>query len=296
MKVRIGVAVGGALAPPVDELGELIDGLERLRFDSIWLPETLVAGTFDPMVGLGYAAARASRLKLGMHLIVPGKNPLGLARAMAELDQLSGGRLLTTAVLGLDLPAERAAQGRPTGDRGRELEAVLAVMRRLWAGEAVTEEVAGTSLIEASLPVLPRQQPLEIWLGGGSEAALRRVGRIGDGWLPGVVGLEQAVAQRAVIDDEAAAHGREISREHFGMNIAYSFDPIPPEVLAPVAARAKGVDPAWLVPVGRAALRDRIAAWVEAGFTKFVVRPAVAPTDWRAELERLADAVVDLQT
>src|SRR4051794_20567073 len=108
MKVRIGVAIGGAVAPPIDQLGAVIDALERLHFDSLWLPETLVAGTFDPMVGLGFAAARAPRLKLGMHLIVPGKNPLGLARAMAELDQLSGGRLLTTAVLGLDLPAERA--------------------------------------------------------------------------------------------------------------------------------------------------------------------------------------------
>jgi probable F420-dependent oxidoreductase len=248
------------------------------------------------MVGLGFAAARAPRLKLGMHLIVPGKNPLGLARAMAELDQLSGGRLLTTAVLGLDLPAERAAQGRPSGDRGRELEAVLAVLRRLWAGETVTEEVAGTSLIEACLPVRPRQDPLEVWLGGGSDAALRRVGRIGDGWLPGVVGLDAAVAQRKVIDEEAARCGREISREHFGMNVSYAWDAVPPDVLAGVAARAKGADPAWLVPVGRAALRDRLEAWVDAGFTKFVVRPAAPPRDWTAELERLADAVLDLQT
>ena len=72
VKVRIGVAVGGGPTLAVDDLGPVVDDLDRLGFDSIWLPETFLGPTFDPLVGLGYSAARVSRLKLGTHLILPG--------------------------------------------------------------------------------------------------------------------------------------------------------------------------------------------------------------------------------
>ena len=99
-----------------------------------------------------------------------------------------------------------------------------------------------------------------------------RAGRLGDGWLAGRMTLEEAVAAKAVIDAAAAAAGRAISPEHFGTNLAYSWDgDLPP-------------------------LRDQVARWVDAGFSKLVVRPATPPDDWGPELRRLADDVLDLQT
>ncbi len=287
MKVRIGVAVGGSSAVSVDRFGEVVDDLDRLGFDSIWLPETFLGPTFDPLVGLAFAAARVPRLKLGTHPIVPGRNAFRLARALAELDRLSGGRLLVTAVLGLDDPAERAAQELPSGDRGVALGTTMAVLRDLWAGVAVNG---------STLPVRPLQDPLELWMGGRSEPALRRVGRLGDGWLTGAQDRAEAVAGKAVIEASAAEHGRTISPEHFGANIAYARRPLPEAVRQAMTARAKGADIDALVPVGRAALRDAVAAWVAAGFSKFVVRPAVPPDDWRAELEMLAEDIEGLPT
>ncbi len=260
MKVRIGVAVG---ALPVDRYGPLLDELDGLGFDSVWLPESFQRGGLDPLVGLAFAAARVARLKLGTHLVAPGRNPYVLARELAQLDQLSGGRLLVTLVAGLEEPAERAAQGLPSGDRTVWFDEHLDAMRDWWAGKEV-----GGLVLDAR----PRQDPLEVWLGGRAERALVRAGRMADGWLAGRITFEEAVEAKAVIERVAAAAGRTISPEHFGTNVAYSWDgDLPP-------------------------LRAQIARWLDAGFSKFVVRPATPPDDWRLELRRLADDVLDLQT
>lgn len=260
LKVRIGYAVG---AEPIDRFGEVVDELDRLGFDSVWVPEVFQRGVVDPLVGLAFAAARVQRLKLGTHLVAPGRNPFLLARSLAQLDQLSGGRLLLTFVAGLDEPTERLAQGIPTGDRTTWFDEHLPRLRAWWAGD----EVDGLRL-----DTLPRQEPLEVWLGGKAPRALERAGRIGDGWLAGRMTLEESIAAKQAIDRAAAAAGREVSPEHFGINLGYAWDgSLPP-------------------------LRERIGAAVDAGLSKLVVRPAVPPEDWRADLRRLADDVLDLQT
>src|SRR5689334_4407403 len=88
MKVRFGFACRGQADLPLDAFPQLVDDLERLGFDSLWLPEHMLNGPFDPLVGLAHAAARTTRLKLGAYLIVPGRNPVRLARELANLDRL----------------------------------------------------------------------------------------------------------------------------------------------------------------------------------------------------------------
>ena len=137
-------------------------------------------------------------------------------------------------------------------------------MRAWWAGD----EVDGIAL-----DARPRQDPLEVWLGGRAPRALARAGR-----------HQRRMARRA--HDARRGRRREgrhrrgsrrrpvaqISPEHFGTNLAYSWDgDLPP-------------------------LRDQVARWVDAGFSKLVVRPAKPPVDWGPELRRLADDVLDLQT
>jgi probable F420-dependent oxidoreductase len=257
MKVRIGVAVG---ALPLARFGPVLDALDQLGFDSVWLPETFQRGGVDPLVGLAFAAARVPRLKLGTHLVAPGRNPYVLARELAQLDELSSGRLLLTFVAGLDEPAERRAQGLPRGDRTAWFDEHLPAMRDWWSGR----EVDGLRL-----DARPRQDPLEVWLGGRAPKALVRAGQLADGWLVGRMTLEEAVAAKTVIDAAAAAAGRTISPEHFGTNLS----------------DGPGLPP----------LREQIARWVDAGFSKLVVRPAEPPDDWIPELRRLA-GVLDLQT
>ncbi len=97
-----------------------------------------------------------------------------------------------------------------------------------------------------------------------------RAGRLSDGWLAGRIDLDEAVAAKVVIERAATDAGRSISPEHFGTNLAYG----------------PGLPP----------LRDQVGRWVDAGFSKLVVRPADTPDDWAVALHRLAQDVLDLQT
>ncbi len=284
LKVRIGVALGGGALNSLDGFGEVLDHLEGNGFDSVWLPETFLAGTVDPVVGLAFAAARVRRLKLGTHIVMPGRNPFHAAKQLAQLDRLSGGRLLLTFVAGINTDAERLAQGLPNGDRTTWFDEHLPRMRRWWAGETVDG---------LALDTLPLQDPLEVWLGGQSSTAVERAGRLAEGWLPGAIRIDEAIRLRTAVQAAAAAHDRTISPEHFGINISYTRGDVAP--VLPPAPRGTG-DPAEVVAIGASALRALLERWIDAGFSKIVVRPLAPPGDWRAELEALAGIVGDLQT
>ena len=293
MKIRIGVGTGGASSSP-EALTELVTSLDKLGFDSLWLSEILTGPVLDPVVGLSWAASSNPRLKLGTTMLLPGRNVVRLAKQLASLDVLCKGRLLVTLVPGLTYEPERDAIGVEPKQRGAFIDEALPLLRRLWAGETVSHDGAVGSFRDVKLSPLPVQQPLEVWLGGTVPAALERCGRLSDGWLPSLCTPDEAAAGRVVIEDAAKRAGRSISGEHFGMSIGYAGAPIDPATARVMAARRpRALE---LTPVGLPALRELIEHFIAVGFSKFVVRPVVAPASWRAELEALAAAVGDLQT
>ena len=295
MKVRIGVGIGALDGDPAG-LAALVDDLDDLGFDSIWMPEVLTAPTLDPLSALAYTAAHNPRLKLGTTMLLPGRNVVRLAKQIATLDRLSGGRLLVTFVPGLAQSPEAGAVGVPPGERGRRMDEAMPLLRRLWSGETVDHHGESGDWEGVTLAPLPFQQPLEIWTGGMVPPALERCGRFADGWLPSACTPAEAAAGRLVIDSAAADAGRQISPEHFGVSLAYAPGPLEPAMLAALGRSRKGVDPATVVPAGLDALRSFLESFLEVGFSKFVVRPLGHPGSWRAELEALAAAVGDLQT
>ncbi len=295
MKVRIGVGTGGARLSGT-ELAGLADDLVGLRFDSLWLSEVLTGPGVDPLIGLAWAGAHNPRLKLGTTMILPGRNPVRLAGQTAVLDHLTRGRFLLTFVPGLAHGPEREAVGVAPAARGTAIEEVLPLLRRLWAGETVSHEGPAGRFVGASISPLPVQEPFEVWLGGMARASLERCGRLADGWLPSMCAPEEAAQGRALVLESARAAGRTISEEHFGVSIGYTPTPLTQPTRATLAARAGGGPLEHIVPVGLPALRELIERYVAVGFSKFVVRPLAAPTDWHRELEELAEAVVDLQT
>ncbi|MBV9484722.1 MAG: LLM class flavin-dependent oxidoreductase [Frankiaceae bacterium] len=288
MKVRIAVGLGGTAVDGPGFAG-LVSDLAEFGFDSLWVSEVLTGPGPDPLIALATAAQLHPKLKLGTTLLLPGRNELRLAKALATLDVLSGGRLLLTMVPGIARGLERDAVGVPVGDRAGAIERTMPRLRQWWAGEAVDG---------VRIEPLPVQQPLEMWLGGLAPASLDRCGRLADGWLGASCTVGEARTAIAAIRSAAAAAGRAIDPEHFGMSIAYTPDPLSDAQRDALAARLgrRGVDPAALVPVGGARLRELIERFVEVGISKFVVRRIGSPTSWRSELEALAVAVGDLQT
>ncbi|MDH3683250.1 MAG: LLM class flavin-dependent oxidoreductase [Acidimicrobiia bacterium] len=295
MKVRIGVAAGaGATDDPAGFI-RLVDALDDLGYDSIWVPDVVTAKVFDPIAALGVAAGRRQRLKLGSHLIVPGRDPVRLAKELATLDQLSNGRLLLLFVLGLRTPEELDAQGVEAADRTSMLEESLHIMRTLWSGATLTFDGRHHRYDSVTLPVRPVQEPLEVWLGGQVPAALRRCGLLGEGWMPGLCSPTEAAAARATIAEAAEAAGRAIDGEHYGMNLSWVDGRLSDEIRAGIEARRPGFDPEHVIGVGATGLAERMEAFSEAGFSKFVIRPAAEPESWSAAVESVAD-VLALQT
>lgn len=293
-KVRFGYTIGPELSP--EELPAIVADLEELEFDSIWIPEAFLAPTLDPIVALSWAAAATTKLKLGSHLIIPGKNPVQLARQLAHLDRLSNGRLLIVGVLGLPDEADAGAQILDRRDRGRVMNEVVPLLRRLWTGELIDHDGPRYSFTQVQVNPTPHQEPLEIWLAGRAPSALRRVGSLGDGYMPGLSMPADVASLLPDIHAAAAEAGREMDREHFGVNLIYNAQPLSSEVHERLEARRPPGSSGDLVPIGWSALRDRVDEWLEVGVSKFLLRPAMPPSDHRAELQALAENILPLTT
>ena len=300
MKIRIGLGLGVRTALNDEAFATVVDELERLRFDSLWLSERIGAEAPDPLVGCAFAAGRTTRLKFGFSVMVlPGRNPIVLAKELATLDRLSRGRLLPAFGLGVADPREQQAFGVERSERGKRFDDALAVIRKCWTGEEIEHD--GPFFQYHGLRVLPtpHQASPDVWLGGFAPSELRRVGRLGDGWLPSFVTPQDAQAGRLVIESVAAEHGRSIDPEHFGVLIPYATAPVGEHVLRALGARRPDLDPAALVPIGWAAVRGLVERFIEVGTSKFVVLPLAEPgstTAWIDHLGEAADALHGLQT
>jgi probable F420-dependent oxidoreductase len=298
VKVRIGFGLGTHTATnAAGSFGRLVDALEDLRFDSLWLSERLTGDAPDPLTALAFAAGRTRRLKLGTSvLVVPGRNPVVLAKEMASLDRLSDGRFLPAVGLGAPNPVEHGAFGVERRERAAWFDEALGLMRRLWTEDDVSHAGARFAVEGLTLRPRPVQAPIDVWLGGQAPSELRRVGRLGDGWLPSFCTVDDVAEGWAAVTDAATAHDRTIDPEHLGAVVAYSHTGVPDAVRALLGRRRPDLDPELVIPVGLDALRARLEAFTTVGASKFVVLPLDEPADWEVELTALVDAVGELQT
>jgi probable F420-dependent oxidoreductase len=300
MKIRIGYGLGVRTSLNDAGLGSVIDTLEALRFDSLWFSERISGHAPDPVVAMAFAAGRTTKLKLGMSvLVLPGRNPVVLAKELATLDRLSSGRLLPAFGLGVADPMEQQAFGVERAQRAAHFDEALRVVRACWTEAVVDHEGAHFQYQGLRVEPKPLQSPPDVWLGGIAPSELRRVGRLADGWLPSFVGPDDVAAGREVIEKVAAEHSRTIDDEHFGVLIPYAMAPPPDSLLAGLSKRRPDLaDPSTLVPVGFAALIARIEAFIAAGTSKFVVIPLVEPAGpdaWQEHLNQAAPALLPLQ-
>lgn len=301
MKVRIGYGFGVRSSLNDESLGTVVDTLEELRFDSLWFSERISGESPDPIVAMSYAAGRTKKLKFGMSvLVLPGRNPVVLAKELATLDRLSNGRLLPAFGLGVADPMEQQAFGVERAQRAARFDEALQVVRACWTDDVIDHEGAYFQYEGLRVQPKPKQSPPDVWLGGIAPSELRRVGRLADGWLPSFVVPEDIVRGRETIEQVAKDHDRAIDDEHFGVLVAYSMEPVPDKVLAGFAKRRPDLaDPASVVPVGFEALTKQIDAFVQAGASKFVVIPLVEPAGaeaWDSHLREAAPILLSLQT
>ncbi|MEM8747097.1 MAG: LLM class flavin-dependent oxidoreductase [Actinomycetota bacterium] len=290
MKVRIGFGLGTRTSLHDESYGVVVDELERHGFDSIWLSEKISGEAPDPLVAMAYAAGRTEKLKFGMSVMVlPGRNPVVLAKELATLSLMSGGRLLPAFGLGAVDPVEQQAFGVERGERAKLFDEALTVMRHCWTGERFSHD--GAAFHYDDIVVRPAPRRMDVWLGGIAPSELRRVGRCADGWLPSFVRPADAAAGREVIEQVCEENEREIEDDHYGVLIPYSFGPIPEPLRAVLAKRRPDLDDvSEIVPDSWDALAASIRRFVDVGTTKFVVLPLDEPGGSEGWVDHLAEA------
>jgi probable F420-dependent oxidoreductase len=296
-KIRIGVGLGvQEMIGSGAELRAVCRALEEEGFDSLWFSEVATSHALDPVAALGFVASATERIKMGTSvMVVPGRPPALLAKSIATLDLLSGGRVLPIFGLGTVEPGEQQAFGIERADRGPWVEEVVPLLRRLWSEESVAH--AGHRFSLDGVGILPRpRRPLPVWLGGRDRRELRRVGRLGDGWLASFATPLEVSDGVAVITAAAAEHGRSIESDHYGVLLLYALREPSPHTCEFLDWRRPDLTLPEALPVGAAALRARLAEFIDAGASKFILIPADRPEDWQRELADLADAVLPMQT
>lgn len=171
-------------------------------------PYQLESTFHEPMVLFGFLAGVTSVELVTGIVILPQRQTALVAKQAAEVDLLTGGRLRLGVGLGWNA-VEYEALGKDFHDRGRRMDEQVELMRRLWTEPSVTHAGAHERVTGAGLAPLPVQRPIPVWMGGSSEPAYRRMGRLADGWFPQVAPGARLDSARAAVEAGARAAGRD---------------------------------------------------------------------------------------
>lgn len=207
-------------APDFGQIIDLAEQAEALGFGSVWVGDSVLARPrLEALTTLAAVASRTKRVKLGTAVLLSAlRNPVVLANEAANVDILSGGRLILGLGIAAKTPAIRrefAACGVSFAHRIGIFEEGVTIMRRLWTEPSVTFRGRHFQLDDVRLGLRPQQSAgIPLWLAGSVDNALRRVGRLGDGWFPGPPSVQVFTKQWGQL--QAAAHeaGRDPQELH----------------------------------------------------------------------------------
>jgi len=206
----------GPWRPTADEGRALVELVDRLGYDSLWTGDHLsfAIPILDPLIQLAQAAAVSPRLTFGTGVyLLPLRHPGPVAKQVATLDLLCGGRLIFGVGVGGEFDTDYAVAGVPKSERGARLSESIEVLRKLWTGEPVAHDGRYFGFDELQMQPAPLQTGgPPVWCGGRSKAALQRAGRLADGYLSYVVTPQMFASALEEIAAAAAESGRQLDR------------------------------------------------------------------------------------
>jgi alkanesulfonate monooxygenase SsuD/methylene tetrahydromethanopterin reductase-like flavin-dependent oxidoreductase (luciferase family) len=286
---------------------EAISSLAAWGYDIIWMPDhvAFTGPVSDPLAQLTYFSALQPKLIFGTGVyLLPLRHPVPVAKVVASVDRLMGaGHFIFGIGVGGEFPAEYQACGVPVKERGGRTNESIEIIKRLRTGEPV--EYRGKYFSFGPITMLPKPATPggpPIWIGGRSDAALRRAARLGDGWMPYVITAERFAAGMEFITREA-----ELARRSFT-----SFGTAA-QIFATIAdSYEKGVDIASerlskryamdfreatkrYAAVGRPAdIAEQLSAYIKAGARDIGVDLVCRRSERSAQLEQFAKEVIPL--
>lgn len=294
-RISVGLGLMGFPFSGAEAYWRWVDLAEAAGVDSIWQTDRLISTEpyLETLTALAALAGRTRKLKFGMNVLsLAQRDPVLVAKQCATIDMLSGGRLLPAFGIGSDRSPEWEAMGLDPRTRGAKTDEALEIIHRLWTEDRVDFEGKHFRLAGATISPKPVQPDLPMWIGGSSPAAIRRTARFGTGWQGGAEPPAQTAQVIAAIKAALIEAGRTIDEDHYGAGFPFRFGSIDDPEVAPTLAtfRALGLaDPLSYFAIGDAdAILGRINAYVDAGISKFILRPlGEGDTDLMAQTGRL---------
>ncbi len=294
----------GPWLPRIDEMARFIETVDRAGFDSVWVGDHLSMPLpfFDPLLLIAQAAVVSRRLTFGTGVyLLPLRSPGPVAKQVATLDHLTEGRFIFGVGIGGEFPKEYEVAGVPITERGARLSESIQALRALWAGEPATFQ-GRHYRFENVLMTPPPRQPggPPIWGGGRSEPALRRIGRLADGYISYVVTPQMYADALQTIAGAADAAGRQLNSFGTGHLL---FARVDKDYETALDIATESLSKRYAMDFGRAAeryaalgspeqLAERIADFYNAGVRHISV-DLVGPYERRMEqIERFAGDVV----
>ena len=300
IKMGIGFGLWQQGMPDAATLFEYIDKAEAWGIDSIWLSDHMLGERSEialmPMMAA--IAARTRRLKFGPSvMMLPLRHPIAVAKDIATLDFLSDGRVIMAVGLGAD-ENEANAFNVPLKRRGSMTNEGIEILRKLWSGSHVSHHGKHFHFDDVTITPRPAKK-IDIWIGGRSEAALRRVARIGDGWFASFVTPQEFAEGEAKIAEYAAAYGRADAHLEAGSivfcHVASDSNKARRDFTAFFAGNRRRPPEQMLK---RSAVgtpeecREVLQRYVEYGLTKFALWPACPPPQLLQQLAYYARDII----
>ena len=289
----------GVLARP--ERGGVAE-LEALPIDSLWVGGHVASPNASPeaLMGLAQLAVQSTRVRIGTSiLLLPLYTPAIVAKQIADLDRISGGRITLGVGIGGEYPAEFRACQVPMSERASRADEAIPLLRQLWTGEPVTRAGRHYPVDDVRIqptPAQPGGPPIVV--AGRREPAMRRAARLGDGWMPYLYSPRKYAESVDTITSDARENGRDLAGFEWFVFLFTHIDDdgdVAREHLAQYLGGAYGQDFRAMVSSVAAAgtareVRDRYQQMIDAGARHVIVAPVTG--DRVATVSRLFDEVV----
>jgi len=300
-QVKIGVGFGlfSLGLPTADTIARVAERAEEWGLDSFWLSDHLLAQSpeLDVIATLSLLAARTSKIKFGPSVFLLNlRHPLVAAKSFASLDYLSHGRVVMAVGTGANL-ADYAACGIPTEGRGRRLDEGILILRKVWTEPKASFH--GKYFNFDNVTIEPRPQPrtntdsgtIDIWVGGRSDAALKRTARLADGYFASFQTPEEFTRNMATVRTYAAQFGRANARIESGLillcRLAASRERAMEEMRPALAAMGRGAEALVQRTIYGSPddIMRRLEEYIAIGLDKFVLWPMAEPAAWAGQIE-----------
>ncbi len=299
VKIGVGFGLWRLGMPSTEEIVRVAESAEEWGLDSFWLSDHLIAPSpeLDVVATLSLLASRTTHMKLGPSVLLLNlRHPLLVAKSFASLDYLSNGRMVMAVGTGANL-ADYAACGIPLESRGKRLDEGIEVLRTVWKNPIASYHGKFFNFDNVTIDPRPASRTnndfgtMDIWVGGKSDAALKRAARLADGFFASFQTPQEFGASMAKIHEYAAGYGRANAHIESGLillcRIAATKEKALKEMQPMLTAMGRGAEQFLERSVYGSAedVFARLSEYVAQGLDKFVLWPIAEPAAWPRQIE-----------